>query len=65
MEKLFGGETAPARPAPPPAAQRQGRESALDTVEQAVRNARETERALRRDWEALQKMLDDVLGIFR
>jgi hypothetical protein len=56
---------APAPRPPPPPIQRQGQESALDTLEQAVKNARETERALRRDWEAVQKMIDDVLGVFR
>jgi penicillin-binding protein 1A len=64
LEKLFGGAASAPRPAPPPV-QRKDQESALDTVEQAVENAREAERALRRDWEAVRKMIDDVLGVFR
>ena len=66
LEKLLGGGAAASRrPAPP--VQRQERKQApdMDMVEQAVKNARETERALRRDWEAVQKTVNDVLDIFR
>ena len=64
LRGVFGGGEAARRP-PAPAAQSRTPEPASDTPAQLVRKARETGQTVEREWRAVQKIVDDILDVFR
>jgi penicillin-binding protein 1A len=61
------GDSAPAHTGRPPPPRREGHAdlSWLDRLQETISNVRDTVRAVESQWQRLQKMLDDFVGLFQ